>query len=488
MKQFLKRVFPLFFGKRGYDLAKPSRHMDNHFAGVSNADADSLIGDSLDVLRNRCRYEVRNNTYAKGIVETLANDIVGTGPKLQLKTPDERFNAVVEERWQAWSEQCDAAGRQDLADLLRLTVMQLCESGEAFVHLFDAAAGGSEVALRLLMIEPDRINSPMGFVNDPALIQGVRMDAVGRPVSYYVQKIHPGSTALSGFGLNDYDAVPADRMIHLARIDRPGQTRGVPWLTPAIPLFGQLRRYTLAVVTAAEKAAELSAVLESDAPVGEAQAVEEFETLDIERGSMVTLPAGWRLNQFKPEQPVDTYPTFKHEVINEIARCVSMPYNVAAANSSSYNYASGRLDWQVYYRHIAVIRRWLAKHLLDRLLALFLAELVLADSDLAAAPAVGRNLVDWYWPGAEHVDPAKEANAQDVHLKNYSTTYAAEYAKQGKDWRVEFAQEAVEKKVMQELGITPEDVNHEENQEKDDAQDDAADGDADERSRVRVVR
>ena len=30
-------------------------------------------------LRNRARYEVANNSYARGIVLTLANDVVGTG-------------------------------------------------------------------------------------------------------------------------------------------------------------------------------------------------------------------------------------------------------------------------------------------------------------------------------------------------------------------------------------------------------------------------
>ena len=171
---------------------------------------------------------------------------------------------------------------------------------------------------------------------------------------------------------------------------------------------------------------------------------------------MMTLPAGWRLNQLKAEQPVNTYAMFKAEIINEIARCLSMPYNVAAGNSSSYNYASGRLDWQVYYRNIDVIRKWLARHLLNRVLALWMQESVLLDPEMTGAPAITDDQVDWYWPGAEHVDPAKEANAQDIHLRNLSTSYAAEYAKQGKDWELEFAQIARERERMQELGITPE--------------------------------
>lgn len=451
---------------RSYDIAQPSRFLDAHFADADGRDADALIEISLETARNKCRYEVRNNSYAKGIIDTLANDIVGTGPRLQLKTADEAFNRVAEARWQAWIEQCDATGRLEMADLLRLCVLQQCESGESFSHLFYQPHDRQSEGLRLLMIEPDRINTPFGMLYDDQVVQGVRMDLLGRPVLYYVQKEHPGSLK-SGMGgaITEYDTVPADQMIHLARIDRPGQTRGMPWLTPALPLFAQLRRYTLAVIRNAENAAATTGLLESDQLAGEVEPVEEFESLDIEHNQMMTLPSGWRFNQVKPEQPVDTYAMFKHEIINEIARCVSMPYNVAAANSAEYNYASGRLDWQVYYRHIDVIRRWLAQHLLNRILRVWLAEAVLIDPALAAAPPINRNMVDWYWPGAEHVDPAKEATAQDIHLKNLSTTYAAVYARQGKDYQVEFEQIAREKRLMEQLKIKPEEVPaHEKNQ------------------------
>ena len=49
------------------------------------------------------------------------------------------------------------------------------------------------------------------------------------------------------------------------------------------------------------------------------------------------------------QKPSTTYAEFKKELLNEIARCLNMPFNVAAGNSSGYNYASGRLDHQTYF-------------------------------------------------------------------------------------------------------------------------------------------
>ena len=145
--------------------------------------------------------------------------------------------------------------------------------------------------------------------------------------------------------------MPADAVVHWFRADRPGQHRGIPEITPALPLFAQLRRYTLAVIAAAETAADFAAVLFTDAPAnGEAQALEPMDVVELEKRMATVLPDGWRLGQIEAQQPATTYAEFKREILNEIARCLNLPYNIAACNSSGYNYASGRLDHQTYYK------------------------------------------------------------------------------------------------------------------------------------------
>jgi capsid protein len=96
-------------------------------------------------------------------------------------------------------------------------------------------------------------------------------------------------------------------MIHWFRADRPGQHRGVPEITPALPLFAQLRRYTLAVLGAAETAADFAAVIYTDAPAnGEATPVEPLDVIELEKRMATTLPDGWKLGQIKAEQPAST--------------------------------------------------------------------------------------------------------------------------------------------------------------------------------------
>ncbi|MCA9108236.1 MAG: phage portal protein, partial [Planctomycetales bacterium] len=174
---------------------------------------------------------------------------------------------------------------------------------------------------------------------------GIEFDSAGNPIAYHVLRSHPGD-ALGGLEAK-FDRVPVENVIHWFRVDRPGQARGVPDILPALPLFAQLRRYTLAVLAAAETAADFAGILYTDAPAGgEAESAVPFEPIELEKRALLTMPSGWRMSQLESQQPTTTYSEFKRELLNEIARCLCMPANISRADSSGYNYASGRLDHQ----------------------------------------------------------------------------------------------------------------------------------------------
>jgi capsid protein len=284
-----------------------------------------------------------------------------------------------------------------------------------------------------------------------------------------VLKFHPGGASFNRY--DDAVTIPAESMLHCFRVDRPGQHRGVPEMTPALPIFSQLRRFTLAVLTAAEAAADFSGILYTDAPPnGEADEVDPMALVELERNMLLTMPGGWKMAQLDPKQPATTYAEYVDKLIDEAVRCILMPSNIAKGNSSGYNYASGRLDHQVYFKAIRVDQSFIASVILDRILMDWLREYSLLNP---MAYLIFRRPLPahaWFWDGLTHVDPQKEARAQDIRLKNHSTTLANEYALAGRDWEAEIRQRAREKKLMRELGLTDEDVtplqnNHDEKEE-----------------------
>ena len=173
--------------------------------------------------------------------------------------------------------------------------------------------------------------------------------------------------------------MPAASMIHYFRADRPGQSRGIPEITPALPLFAQLRRYTLAVLAAAETAADFAAVLFTDAPAnGEADPVEPMDLVELERRMATVLPGGWKLGQIQAEQPSTDLRGVQE---GNPQRNRPLPEHAVQRRrrqfSSGYNYASGRLDHQTYFKSIRVDQDQLGLTVLDRVLRAWLDEAIL---------------------------------------------------------------------------------------------------------------
>jgi len=451
-----------------FDAARTTPDNRRHWANADLLSADAAASAEVRrILRSRSRYEVANNCYAKGIVLTLANDVIGTGPRLQVLTDDAEVNGAVEREFARWAK----AVR--LPEKLRTMRLARASDGEAFALLYSNGNLPHPVTLDVRLIEADQVTTPDLSPMKKNAIDGIILDEFGNPKEYHILKAHPGG-GKAALGM-EYDRVPAASVIHWFRADRPGQSRGIPELTPSLPLFAQLRQYRQAVLDAARTAANIALFMKTSAPAGgEAAEVEPLATMDLEPNLAVFTPEGWEPSQVKAEQPATTFSEFCTGVVAEAARPFSMPKNVALCDSSGYNYASGRLDHQTYFKSIRVEQSHLEDAVLDRILEAWLAE---------AAKVFGLQDTEdwphqWFWDGREHVDPQKEANAQAQRLASHTTTLATEYARAGKDWEVELRQRAKEVSLMKELGLAtapaPPQAPAEDDREREDEEDDRA--------------
>jgi capsid protein len=86
--------------------------------------------------------------------------------------------------------------------------------------------------MRLQVLEPDYLDLHRNGVvtaGGGQIIDGIEFDKQGRRVAYWLFTSHPGSARLMTTQFASV-RVPADRVLHIYRVDRPGQVRGVPWL------------------------------------------------------------------------------------------------------------------------------------------------------------------------------------------------------------------------------------------------------------------
>ena len=131
-----------------FDAAQSTDENTRHWSYTDSLAADASASYSVrKTLRERARYEVANNSYAKGIILSLATDTIGRGPRLQSQLAESRTNALLEAEFTRWAQ----ATR--LPRKLRTMRMARCVDGEAFALFVSNSRLGTPVQLDLRLIE-----------------------------------------------------------------------------------------------------------------------------------------------------------------------------------------------------------------------------------------------------------------------------------------------------------------------------------------------
>ena len=428
-----------------FDSAQTTANNRNHWANADGLSPDAAANPAVrKIIMNRARYEVANNNYAGGINKSLANYLVGTGPRLQLQLDNKKASTKLEKEWKSWGKRVRLARKLNLARRTKGT------DGEYFSQFINNPKLKHKIKLDFTAFESEMCASNFLATDSPLDIDGIKFDKWNNPISYRILKDHPGSDTWSAQPLASTD-IQASKIIHWFFNDRPGQHRGVSELASSLSLYSQMRRYTLATLDAAETASNNAGVIYSDVPVGEdADDIDAMDEISLQRNMFTTMPLGWKMGQMKAEQPTTTHNEFKNGLVNEIGRGRNVSYNVAAGNSSGYNYASARLDHQDFFSAVRVERDDLELIVVDRILEEWLREAVIVFN----IPMTADEILDshvWFWDGLPHIDPVKEANAQKTRLNSKTTTLAIEWGKDGKDYEAELLQLGKEDKIKLQI-------------------------------------
>lgn len=402
-------------------------------------------------LRIRSRHEVSNNPYLYGICTGNAGDLVNVGPTLQCQRGSASENRRIEASWREWAQEVD------LTEKLRTCKLAKTVDGEGFLVLKTVRDMEHSVQLYPVDIEADQVTTPAPKNMEDLWVDGLVLHPVtGRPMAYTVLKHHPGDYFFPNLNPLETQQIKARHVIHWFSKFRPGQVRGVPAFTSALDLFTELRSFRKAVLTKANVAANLTAVLESEAPADDTGATTPtpFESLAIDRGTMTTLPAGAKLHQYATGEPGTSYEMFQEKCLGEACRPLSYPLNLALGTSQKFNFSSARLDHINYRNALNVERAECDRVVLDHLFTAWLDEAVMVPGLL---PKSVTRLADvpheWHWPGYEPLDPVQDATADHSRISNGTLTWQQFWASRGYDWREVMLQQEEERKELEKLEL-----------------------------------
>lgn len=433
-----------------------------YFAAAQDSPSDAICSSGeRKRLRAECRKILLDCPSAAHAARSLALTTYGSGPALQVKSPSEELNTKIERLFSLWRKQANY-------DLTFFTAVQsLPSDGEAFFCIVDnpQAIGG----LGIELIEAYRVESRPGTDLVPDEFCGIKYDEFGLPYSYTVKIISPNPQIPHTM---QFEEIPASRIQHLFVPVLPAQRRGLPLLQSSIQTLASLRKIEDATLSAVETAANISFLVESDydptvdpdqqlCGVDGGGTYMAFDEVKLPgRNSGLYLPSGMKASQMKAENPNVNFAAFRQDCLLGVGASLGAPKNVILNDSSSYNYSSARLDFQTFSKWTGVLQSLCTK-ILDNHFRSWLsymsdnpdvAELLSIYPDLESIP------IRWYFAALPSIDRNKDAQADVTLLKNNCMSLRDYYAKQGKDWRQELEQIALEKRIMQDLNITPDDV------------------------------
>jgi lambda family phage portal protein len=456
------------------------------FAG--SADTDTLL--DLPVLTPRSRDLARNNGIASGAIQTITDNVVGTGLRMQA-APDwqmlgrskewaQEWSRQVESLWRTWAEsvECDAGRGLNFSGLTTLMFRSSLLNGEGLCLPLWQPDAGSVFATRLFVIEPDRLCNPQYAFDSRYRRGGIEIDDYGRPLAYWVRTTHPGDIFAGYATPGVWERIPAatawgrKRVIFMGEKERPGQTRSKPIFSAVMQQFKMLDRYAGAELDAAVVNAMIAAFVETPmemdgllemygAQDGGVKAYMDAKAQPANRarlksGAIVPLYPGERLAAFNPARPASGFAPFMESVLRHIAAGVNIPYELLLRDFSKTNYSSARAALLEAWRYFRSKRQWLSDYWAKPVYELWFEEAV--NAGLIDAPDYYANRSAWTrcrWIGAGRgwVDPVKESQAAMIRMDSGLSTLEAECAEQGLDWEEVLQQQAREMALRKELGL-----------------------------------
>lgn len=410
---------------------------------------NAAILGNLAMLRDRSRAAVRNDGYAKGAIDKLVSNVIGTGIKPLSQAPDAAWRQAVHALWLRWTDEADADGLLDFYGLQSQAVRTWLEGGEAFIRFRPRLPEDRlPVPLQLQVLEPELCPHTHNVVRAGARVRaGIEFNGVGKRIAYWFHQYRPeDETSRSDW--SNLRRVPADAVVHLYDPLRAGQIRGVPHLTQALISLYELDKYDDAMLLRQQLANLFVGFLRRPSVVGdnaelhpltneEPETVSNLPTVALEPGLMQELAPGEEV-QFSDPPESRGYPEFMKQQLFGVAAATGVPYEVLTGDMSGVNDRTVRVILHEFRRRIQAWQHQIVAHqFCRRVFRAWLDRAVLSGAlplpagyvtDTAAWSAV--KWMPQAWP---YLHPVQDVQAQRSAVRAGFTTRSAVVAEQGED-------------------------------------------------------
>jgi len=440
---------------------------------------DSDIRGGLTAVRARSREEAQNNGYYKGYLRDLRENVVGSqGFQLISKPMDNDTDVDVEAKnsierhWKTWGtkEMRPEMSGMSFKNFCKLMMTASAQDGECFIW----ERKGTDVnpyryAVRIM--EPASIDMSLEktLPGGNVIRFGIEFDQSRYPVAYHVIA---GDKDADFFVHGDtgrkYLRVPSEEIIHLFLHDGVWQSRGMPWIHPALLDFNTLAKYKEAELIAARAgASKMGFISDGDDGQGyvgdddEEDADDDYLYEEIEPGVIGRLKKGQQFFGFDPNHPNTAFSDFMKINLRGVAAALGESYNQFAQDLEGVSFGSlrqGALSERAVWMGL---QTWAIEEALDRIFFNWLETSLFAG---AITNRNGRPLPrdrfekfrehEWQPRRWDWIDPLKDANADSLQQRDKTMSRSERIRKRGRQPIEVFTEIQQEDLLMAEMGIT----------------------------------
>lgn len=452
-----------FFGERSL---LPSSFQD--------ARLDATPGVRIS-LAQKSRYWEKNSAIMNRLADLFEQFTVGpTGLRLIPNSEDAAWNEKVSAWWKEFSRAPEVDSNRTLAETMSLSARAWFVDGEVFILKTADAKGRPKIQL----IEGHRVSTPtvLNSLEGQSIVDGVEVNAVGTPVAYHVRKMSANmSTGMDGLFPNlytsteDFERIPASRIVHLFEAVRPGMTRGLPFNYSVLNDLHDFEDLQIEEMKAVKAAADMACVWHTK--TGEAPDSSNFrvtakniQTRDA-AGNAVTktssvyydntqggrdryLKPGEDVKQFLTERPTVATQDFFDYLISKICAGCGISKLLVFPFSNQGTVVRSDLDTNARF---FLSRSAVIANAFVNIFAWAVGWGKDWDRSLTGAPQQGWDRVLVRPPRSVNVDLGRNSNAMLAELEAGIRTRADIWAEQGEDWREQTEQLWIEAKFFEDM-------------------------------------
>lgn len=465
----------------------------------------------------RGRDAIQNDGYTQGALQTHRDSIVGAQYRLNAtpdwemlgSTAEwaEAFQTQVENEFNLMSDSrenwFDARRMNTLTGLIRMGVSSFFMTGEVLASVEWIRQIGRPFSTAIQMISPTRMSNPDGNTDTTYLRRGKAIDSYGAAQGYYIRNGWPGDA----YGTDAYSwtYVPARKpwgrlqMIHIFEGMQPEQNRGIADIVAVLKQGKMTSKFQDVTLQNAVVNATYAAAIESELPSdvifaamgagqmpGGGNGMEGLlgtyldmlgkymggsSNIAIDGVKMPHLFPGTKLSMKPMGTPGGVGTDYEASLQRHIAAGLGLSYEQFTKDFSKSNYSSFRGAMGESWKFMSSRKKIVADGIANDVYALWMEERInqtLAGTTTKPLPLpAGWTVADFYdpfkkaailsadWIGASkgQVDELKETQAAMQRIAAGLSTYEAECARLGTDWRKTFMQRSREEAMKTKLGL-----------------------------------